>query len=253
MPRITFDPDTSRGAGGNGERGISEETIQDKPDTGKGMGRGKSTDSGTGAPAAQQPQRPEAADVVRGGLYADRTFTRLDGAVRDFVQAEFEHCTFAGCDFSYADLSHAFFSECLFRECRMVVPGLSAVHLRKAVFDGCLLSGLDFGQCVKAGFGVSFVRSRLDNCSFYELKMPGTRFDDCELTGCLFAESDLTGASFDGCKLPATDFDRCRLERADFRTATEFAIDPGRNMLRRAKFSPYNLAGLLAVYGIEIG
>ncbi|MFQ8805124.1 MAG: pentapeptide repeat-containing protein [Alistipes indistinctus] len=46
----------------------------------------------------------------RGGLYADRTFTRLDGAVRDFVQAEFEHCTFTGCDFSYADLSHAFFS-----------------------------------------------------------------------------------------------------------------------------------------------
>ncbi len=134
MPRITFDPDTSRGAGGNGERGISEETIQDKPDTGKGIGRVRPT--GPGAPAAQQPQRPEAADVVRGGLYADRTFTRLDGAVRDFVQAEFEHCTFAGCDFSYADLSHAFFSECLFRECRMVVPGLSAVHLRKAVFDG---------------------------------------------------------------------------------------------------------------------
>mgnify|MGYP002587113393 CR=1 FL=1 len=183
MPRITFDPDTSRGAGGNGEWGISEETIQDKPDTGKGMGRGKSTDSGTGAPAAQQPQRPEAADVVRGGLYADRTFTRLDGAVRDFVQAEFEHCTFTGCDFSYADLSHAFFSECLFRECRMVVPGLSAVHLRKAVFDGCLLSGLDFGQCVKAGFGVSFVRSRLDNCSFYELKMPGTRFDGMPVRG----------------------------------------------------------------------
>lgn len=69
------------------------------------------------------------------------TFTRLDGAVRDFVQAEFEHCTFAGCDFSYADLSHAFFSECLFRECRMVVPGLSAVHLRKAVFDGACFRG----------------------------------------------------------------------------------------------------------------
>lgn len=83
MPRITFDPDTSRGAGGNGEWGISEETIQDKPDTGKGMGgvkartavrehRRRSNRSGRRPPmssgAGSMPTGPLRASTARYGI-----------------------------------------------------------------------------------------------------------------------------------------------------------------------------------------
>lgn len=211
MPRITFDPDTSRGAGGNGEWGISEETIQDKPDTGKGMGRGKSTDSGTGAPAAQQPQRPEAADVVRGGSMPTGPLRASTARYGISCKPSSSTVLLPGAIFHMPTCRTPSFRSACSANAAWWYPD-SVRYTCAKPFSTAPLSGLDFGQCVKAGFGVSFVRSRLDNCSFYELKMPGTRFDDCELTGCLFAESDLTGASFDGCKLPATEFDRCRLE-----------------------------------------
>ena len=114
------------------------------------------------------------------------------------------------------------------------------------------MASVDFGQCEALGFSVDFRHSKLDNCSFRKRKMSGTPFSKSVLNDCFFTESDLTGASFDDCSLPGTVFDRCTLKGADFRSASEFAIDPAQNNLRKAKFSTYNLAGLLSGYGIVI-
>lgn len=166
--------------------------------------------------------------------------------------AEFEKCGFTGCDFSYADFSGVLFSECRFSRCRLTVPKTESTHMQGVLFEECRISGLDFGKCASLGFSVGFRSCRLDDCLFRKRKMPKTIFFRSELHDCFFSETDLSGASFEACMLPGTLFERCSLRGADFRTASDFSIDPAQNTIRKAKFSTYNLAGLLTAYGIEI-
>ena len=186
------------------------------------------------------------------GVRCGETFEKENYASQVLAGTEFEHCTFSDCDFSYTDLSGVFFTDCVFKTCRFVVCELRSAHMQNVKFGNCRLSGLDFGKCAALGFSVEFSSSVLDNCVFRERKMAKTQFSRTELRNCFFSQSDLCGASFDECRLPETVFERCLLVGADFRTATDFNIDPGQNTIRKAKFSTYNLAGLLTAFGIVI-
>ena len=84
-------------------------------------------------------------------------------------------------------------------------------------------------------------------------KLKATRFHNCQLKDADFAEADLSAATFDGCDLAGAIFDRSNLEKADFRTARNYRIDPENNRLKKAKFSPLGLAGLLGKYDVVIG
>ena len=47
-------------------------------------------------------------------------------------------------------------------------------------------------------------------------------------------------------------FENTILEKADFRTSFNYSIDPGKNRIKKAKFSLAGIAGLLEKYDIEI-
>ena len=70
---------------------------------------------------------------------------------------------------------------------------------------------------------------------------------EVDFTGC-----DLTASVFTNCDLLRATFDNTILEKADLRTAFNYAIDPERNKIKKAKFSVSGLHGLLAKYDITI-
>ena len=109
-----------------------------------------------------------------------------------------------------------------------------------------------FNLCSDFLFAVSFENCILDLSSFYKVKLTNTGFKNCKLQEVDFVEADLTRAVFDNCDLNGANFENTILEKADFRTAYNYAMDPGVNNLRKAKFSFPAVVGLLNKYEIEI-
>jgi fluoroquinolone resistance protein len=62
----------------------------------------------------------------------------------------------------------------------------------------------------------------------------------------------MSGSTFDHCDLSGAVFQESILEKADFRSAMHYSIDPGRNRLKKAKFSLAGLSGLLDQFDIVI-
>jgi uncharacterized protein YjbI with pentapeptide repeats len=67
-----------------------------------------------------------------------------------------------------------------------------------------------------------------------------------------FTAADLSQAVFDACDLADALFDRTVLEKADLRGALHYSIDPETNRVKKARFSPEGLRGLLGKYDIII-
>ena len=79
-----------------------------------------------------------------------------------------------------------------------------------------------------------------------------TKFDKCTLKETDFSEVNLTASVFSECDLTNAIFSNTILEKVDFRTANNFSIDPEYNKLKKAKFSSFNLEGLLYKYKLDI-
>jgi len=69
-----------------------------------------------------------------------------------------------------------------------------------------------------------------------------TDFSEVNLSSSIFSECDLTGAIFS----------HSTLKKVDFRTAINYSIDPEFNKLEKAKFSEFNLEGLLYKHHLDI-
>jgi len=67
-----------------------------------------------------------------------------------------------------------------------------------------------------------------------------------------FLKCDLTGAVFKSCNLELAKFGENTLNQVDFSTSYNLRIDPDTNKLKKARFSLYNLPGLLTKYDLII-
>ncbi|MDR2882567.1 MAG: pentapeptide repeat-containing protein [Alistipes sp.] len=139
-----------------------------------------------------------------------------------------------------------------FDACRMTLTVVTDAVLRRVVFKKSDLRGIDFETVAEFGFGIACEDSRLDNCSFVHRKMKETPFRGGELRECYFAGCDLSGAIFDGCLMSGTTFEQCNLSGIDLRTAIGYIIDPLGNRVVGARFSEYNLAGLVGSLGVVV-
>ena len=79
-----------------------------------------------------------------------------------------------------------------------------------------------------------------------------TKFDKCSLKETDFTEVNLSASVFSDCDLTGAIFSNTILEKVDFRTANNYSIDPEFNKLKKAKFSAFNLDGLLYKYQLDI-
>ncbi|MGB6268858.1 MAG: pentapeptide repeat-containing protein [Olleya sp.] len=67
-----------------------------------------------------------------------------------------------------------------------------------------------------------------------------------------FTEANLTESKFENCNIKVAVFESSDLEKADFTTAYYYSINPERNKIKAAKFSKYQIEGLLDSYKIHI-
>lgn len=165
---------------------------------------------------------------------------------------EFVNCTFITCDFSDAGVDGKRFIDCRFENCNFSMTAVGGTLFSDVVFNGCKMLGVRFDHCNRTGLTVRFEECILDHATLHDVKIKNTYFYKTGLRECDLSEADLSGCVFIECDFGGALFDGTNLSGADMSTAFGFSIDPGKNMLRKAKFSAHSLAGLLDTYGIII-
>lgn len=182
----------------------------------------------------------------------NRTFLDQDIHSTSFGCGDYEICLFQGCNFSEVRLRDFRFIDCVFAECNFSNAKIQNLTLNSVQFKNCKLLGMNFETCNNLLFEASFVGCSLDYSTFLEMNIKGTRFERSSLIDVDFTNAGLEGAVFADCDLRGTIFNATNLEKADFTTARNYALDPDRNRLKKAKFSLPAVLGLLAKYRIVI-
>jgi len=184
--------------------------------------------------------------------HENKTFTNVDYTEKVLRDREFYKCIFIGCVFSRSDLIGNSFEDCIFENCNFSMTKIRGAGFRNAQFIECKILGLDFSECNKFMYSFSFNQCHLDYSTFYGTRLQKTKFDKCSLKETDFTEVNLTASIFNECDLNGTIFSNTNLEKVDFRTSTNYSIDPEFNKLKKAKFSGFNLEGLLYKYQLSI-
>lgn len=184
--------------------------------------------------------------------FEERTFEFPISEPHQLNPGTYESCRFINSNFTAIDLSEIRFVECSFEACILDRVHLSNTTLNDVQFKDCKMMGIDFTNCQKVTFSVRFENCILNFSDFSTRKMQQTCFKECNLTEVDFTETDLTESSFEKCDLTNSKFDRTILVKADLSTAFNFSIDPETNTLKKAKFSSFNISGLLNKYHIVI-
>ncbi|RXQ94525.1 pentapeptide repeat-containing protein [Ancylomarina salipaludis] len=181
-----------------------------------------------------------------------KLFTNIDYTGKTLRDREFYKCKFVACIFERSDLIGNSFEDCTFENCNFSMTKVKGAGFRNATFKGCKILGVDFSECNKFMFSFSFYDCHLDYSTFFGTRLMKTKFDKCSLKETDFTEVNLSASIFSDCDLTNAVFLNTILEKVDFRTAKNYSIDPESNKLKKAKFSAFNLEGLLYKYQLDI-
>ncbi|GAA4340238.1 pentapeptide repeat-containing protein [Flaviaesturariibacter amylovorans] len=184
--------------------------------------------------------------------FDDLLFEQEDFTKTPFSAGEYDQCTFSHCHFAAVALSGSVFVDCTFTGCDLSNVGLQKTAFRNCTFTDCKLLGTPFDHCDPFLFSIRATGCNLELASFSGRSLKKTVFRACSLRSADFTDADLSGSIFDACDLHGALFANTNLEGADLRTALHYSIDPGRNRVRKARFSLPAVTGLLDVYGVRI-
>ncbi len=182
----------------------------------------------------------------------EQIFSKQNYTEKPLATGEYEYCSFINCDFSNSDLSDVKFLECRFEGCNLSMAKMRKTSMRDIHFNACKMLGFRFDECHPFGFSVSFDNCVLNHSSFYGVKLMKTSVKQCSLHEVDFTGANLTASLFSKCDFARSVFNNTILEKADLRTSYNYAIDPEKNRIKKAKFSIHGIAGLLHKYDISI-
>lgn len=185
--------------------------------------------------------------------HSDKEFKNIDYSEKELRNREFLRCEFYNCNFYKSDLKTNDFEDCTFHNCDFTMANLTEVGLRNVIFKDCKLIGLDFSVCSKYMFSFKgFENCFLDYSTFYGKKLKKTPFTKCSFKETDFSEADFSECKFQKCDFAGAKFENTNLQKSDFITATNIAVDPEYNKIQKAKFSIFQLDGLLHKYNLTI-
>ncbi len=186
--------------------------------------------------------------------YHDRRFRELDLAGRRLAGSEFYDCYFEACTFAESVIQGCRFVACSFKECDLSLVQLSGSAFSATRFLDSRIIGVDWTQAdwsgVSLGQPIGFERCALRHSTFIGLSLAGIQIKDCLAADVDFREADLSQADFSDSDLNQSLFSNTNLSQADLRTARNYHIAPGQNVLTGARFALPEAMSLL--YNLDI-
>ncbi len=188
--------------------------------------------------------------------YASQEFKKLTLKSGRVLHKDFASCTFTKCNFSETLFQECRFSECQFKDCDLSLAVLKECTFNNVRFEKCKLIGVDWTQTAWATNKfivfkpVDFFECVLNHSTFSSLKMKQIQIARCIAHEVSFEESDLTQADCTDTDFSGSRFLHTNLTEADFTGASNYAIAPQLNVLKKTKFSLPEAMALLR--GLDI-
>ncbi len=183
--------------------------------------------------------------------YEDRHFASLSCQDAELKDIEYFQCRFDGCQFLRTSFQKCRFEQCIFEKC-----DLSLLKVLESTFVGVgflhtKMLGIDWTQAATP-LTLSFQGSNISHSTFTRLSA-----QRMEMIECNAREVDFTGTNLTRANLAKTDFLGSRfvdtdLSYADFSNATNYAIDPRVNRLKKTVFSLPEAVSLLTAFDIVL-
>lgn len=187
--------------------------------------------------------------------YGNELFQDLEARGERFEALRFDECVFDRCDFKETRWRDCRFRGCQFRHCDLGLADLAGSALAEVVFEECHLVGVVWTQLalpVGRALRADFFRCTLDDASFDDCDLDNRRLYRCALREASFRNTRLRGADLRGAELAGAIFHNTDLREADLREARDYAIDPTRNRVARARFQLPEALGLLSGLDVEV-
>jgi uncharacterized protein YjbI with pentapeptide repeats len=185
-------------------------------------------------------------------LIEDKIFDRVDFVKSPLGICEYDSCTFKQCVFAPNTVAGSVYIDCVFEDCDLSNIKLAQTSFRQVQFKGCKMIGLRFDECNPSLLSFNFIHCNISHSVLVGLKLKGIQITHAHAEGVDFTDTDLTGAILNHTNFLDARFVQTNLEKADFRQAIHYGIDPTQNKLKKAKFSPDGLPGLLSTFGILV-
>jgi fluoroquinolone resistance protein len=173
--------------------------------------------------------------------YADQTFREVHVEHGEIVSSEFYDCVFVRCSFVESVFRKCGFVNCAFRECDLSLVQVPESRFSSSRFENTKVIGVNWTEADWATTGLGdpmgFLKCAISHSTFIALRLKGIQIRDCVAVDVDFREADLAQADFGGTDLSKSMFGKTDLSEADLSRARNYSIDPGRNVLKGAKFS----------------
>jgi fluoroquinolone resistance protein len=187
--------------------------------------------------------------------YSDQVFADVVWERREqLVSSEFHDCTFVRCRLVETVFRSCRFLNCTFCDCDLSLAQVPDSVFSGTKFEGSRIVGVDWTRADWSAIGlrgpIGFDRCAISHSTFIGLKLRRIRIRNSVAVNVDFREADLSLADFAGTDLSESLFSSTDLTKADLSRARNYHIDPGRNVLKQAKFSLPEAMSLL--YSMDI-
>ena len=192
--------------------------------------------------------------IIAAQEYYDQKFEKVHLKQGEIITGKFTDCTFVKCSFEAAVLSNCRFSDCTFQECNLSLVQITGSSFPSTRFEKSKLMGINWtqGNWASSGFSnlMGFFDCVLSHSTFIGLELKSIQMKNCMANEVDFRDANLSKADFKGTDLARSLFGNTNLTEANLSQARNYAIDPGNNILKQAKFSLPEAMALL--YSMDI-
>ena len=184
-----------------------------------------------------------------GEEYVEQKFADLTLTQEVVTAVTFEECTFTGCNFSETQFKRCIFRDCTFQNCDLSLLDVDYSTFQRCKLVQCKAIGINWAKVMRIE-RIEFHECNLSYAVFMELDLSKAVMVHCLAKEATFAETNLTEANCTHTDFTDGRFIQTNLTKADFRGARNYAIAPGQNTLKQAKFSLPEAVALL--HGLDI-
>ena len=188
--------------------------------------------------------------------HSDTVFEGANAAAIELAGAQFRECRFVRCSLGGSTLRACVFDTCTFEECDLSLVKVPHSSFSATRFVRSKLMGVNWTDAgwssTRLWTPIGFKKCVLNHSTFLGMDLRAVSFVECTARDVDFRESDLTDCDLTGTDFAGALFGGTNLSGADLRGATDYAIEPGANTLKGARFSLPEAMSLLSGLDIEI-
>lgn len=186
--------------------------------------------------------------------YYDQIFEKVHLEANTTLSATFTDCEFVKCTLTSVTLNNCRFSGCTFLECDLSLAQIPGCSFPATRFEKSKLIGINWtlADWSLPGFQklIGFYDCVLNHSTLIGLELENLQIINCIVHEVDFRETNCSKADFKGTDFAKSIFGNTNLTKADLSQARNYAIDPGNNILKKAKFALPEAMSLL--YNMDI-